>query len=448
VTATADSDVDPPSSSSVAVTPRWDRAVTMVLAAKLAEMAGTTALVTALGKQVYDLSGRELDLGLLGLAEFAPAALLVLLTGSVADRHDRRRVAGAASFAESLAALAILAYVASSPQAVGPLFALTVAFGVARAFVAPAQRSLPADVVSPDRLPWLTARWAIVFQMGMVMGPASAGMLYAIDAQLAFAAIAVLFAISAICCLLIPRSRQPAVTEAAATDAADDIATGSRRSPATMGERLHDALEGLRLIRRQPILFGAVSLDLFAVLFGGAVALLPAIAEERLGVGPVGFGWLRAAPGIGASAMMILLAVRPIRQHVGRRLLAAVAVFGLGTILLGATTNYAVAFAALLLLAAADACSVFIRVTLVGLVTPHNARGRVLAVENVFIGASNELGAFESGVTGQLFGPAPAVALGGVATLAVAATWWHLFPALRNVDAFPPGPAPDPNDDG
>ncbi|MGH9211489.1 MAG: MFS transporter, partial [Acidimicrobiales bacterium] len=212
---------------------------------------------------------------------------------------------------------------------------------------------------------------------------------------------------------------------------------GDPSSGAGSTSRLHEALEGLRLVRRQPVLLGAISLDLFAVLFGGAVALLPAIAEERLGVGAVGFGWLRAAPGIGAALVMLLLAVRPVRRRVGRTLLAAVAVFGLATIVLGTTRSYAVAFAALVVLAGADALSVFIRVTLVPLVTPAAARGRVLAVENVFIGGSNELGAFESGVTGQVLGPALAVSFGGVATLVVAATWWHLFPALRRVDRFP-----------
>jgi hypothetical protein len=203
------------------------------------------------------------------------------------------------------------------------------------------------------------------------------------------------------------------------------------------GGGLHQALEGLRLVRRQPILRGTITLDLFAVLFGGAVALLPAIAEERLGVGAVGLGWLRAAPGIGAAAVMLLLAVRPLQRHVGPALLATVSLFGLATIVLGVTHSFAVAFIALMVLAGADALSVFIRVTLVPLVTPAAARGRVLAVENVFIGASNELGAFESGVTGQLLGPGLAVGLGGVATIVVAGLWAWLFPALRAVDRFP-----------
>jgi hypothetical protein len=199
---------------------------------------------------------------------------------------------------------------------------------------------------------------------------------------------------------------------------------------------LHDALEGLHVIRRTPILLGAISLDLFAVLFGGAVALLPAIAEDRLGVGAVGLGWLRAAAGIGAALMALGLAIRPIRRHVGRALFVAVAVFGIGTIALGLTRSFAVAFVALMVLSAADAISVFIRATLVPLVTRGESRGRVLAVENVFIGASNELGAFESGVAGQLLGVSGAVVLGGAATIGVSVVWSMLFPALRRVDSF------------
>jgi hypothetical protein len=475
--------------------PGWDRATTALLAGNFAGSAGAAALVTALGKQVYDLSGRELDLGLLGLAEFAPAALLVLVTGTVADRFDRRRVAALAALGEGLVALAVVGYVAGAPTAVGPLFGLALMFGVGRAFVAPASRSLPADIVSSDRLPWLVARWSITFQIALIAGPVMAGSLYAVDPAVPFAATAGLFLGSAVAFGLIPspaarRAAQPAA--AAPATAPDPVArpepfpTGGppagpphmppdtppdtmagdplgRVGPAAAGEaaavapdaaaadeterpprpsgRLHEALEGLRVVRRQPVLLGAISLDLFAVLFGGAVALLPAIADERLGVGAVGFGWLRAAQGIGASAVMLALAFRPVRRRVGPTLLVAVATFGLGTIVLGTTRNYVVAFGALLVLAGADALSVFIRVTLVPLVTPASARGRVLAVENVFIGASNELGAFESGVTGQLLGAGPAVALGGVATLAVATTWSRLFPALRAVDRFPDGDA-------
>jgi hypothetical protein len=198
----------------------------------------------------------------------------------------------------------------------------------------------------------------------------------------------------------------------------------------------HAALDGLRFVRRTPILLGAIALDLFAVLFGGAVALLPAIAEERLHVGNVAFGFLRAAGGIGAGITAVVLAVHPLRRHVGKKLLVAVFVFGLATILLGATRQYWVAFVAMAVLTAADMVSVFVRGTIAPLATPDAMRGRVLAVENVFIGGSNELGAWESGMAGQALGPAWAVAGGGLVTLGIVGFWWLRFPALRDVDRF------------
>jgi predicted MFS family arabinose efflux permease len=195
-------------------------------------------------------------------------------------------------------------------------------------------------------------------------------------------------------------------------------------------------LEGLQFVRRQPIVRGAISLDLFAVLFGSAVALLPAIAEDRLGVGAVGLGWLRAAVGIGAGATAVALAVRPVRRHIGPVLFAVVTVFGVGTIVIGLSTSYAVVFVALFVIAAADSISVYIRASLVPLATPENMRGRVLAVENVFIGASNELGAVESGLAAYFMGLVAAVVSGGIGTLVVVGLWWRWFPELRLVDRF------------
>ncbi len=407
---------------------RWDRSTVPLLASTFCSSAGALALVTALGKQVFDLTGREIDLGLLGLAEFAPAALLVLLTGALADRHDRRRLGAIGALIEAVGALLLIVYISTEPTAVGPIFAIAVVYGAGRAFAAPAVRALPADVVTPARLPWLVARWSAVFQLAFVVGPVLGGTLYAVGTRAPYYAAMSLFLASSVL-ILIVRVPRRVVRELEAAEEAP-----------TARQRLHDALEGLRFVRRQPILLGAISLDLFAVLFGGAVALLPAIAEDRLGVGAVGFGWLRAAVGIGAGAVTLFLARRPITRRVGRTLLIAVAVFGVGTIVLGLTRSYVVAFSALLVLAGADALSVFIRSTLVPLVTPRATRGRVLAVETVFIGASNELGAFESGVAGQLLGPAAAVALGGVATIAIAGLWWTLFPALRKVDRFPQVP--------
>jgi MFS family permease len=380
--------------------------------------------VTALGKQVYDLTHRELDLGLLGLVEFAPAFLLVLVTGSVADRFDRRRIVGIAATVGAAAALGLAAYARTDPTSIGPIFLLVVLFGVARAFVGPAQRSLPADVVPAHVLPWLVARMSLGTQGAMIVGPVAGGFLYVVDPALPYVVMAMLLAVSALTMQFV-RPVHATVRERTPT---------RRSSPRQV---VSEALGGLRFIRSQPVLLGAISLDLFAVLFGGAVALLPAIAETRLGVGAVGLGWLRASVGIGAAVVTIALARRPLTRRVGRTLLVSVAVFGVFTVILGVTTNFAVAFLALAVLSGADAVSVFIRSTLVPLVTPADRRGRVLAVEMVFIGASNELGAFESGVAGQALGAPGAVVLGGVATVLIAATWCVAFPALRDVDRFP-----------
>jgi predicted MFS family arabinose efflux permease len=305
-------------------------------------------------------------------------------------------------------------------------------FGTARAFAAPAARSLPADIVAPERVPWVIARYSGSWQVASIIGPVLGGFLYAADRRLPYVAVMGFAALAAVLVLLVhPQPRQrPAVP-------VESLAPADVANAVVPRGGLGEAVEGLRFIRGQPILLGAISLDLFAVLFGGAIALLPAIAEERLHVGAVGFGWLRAAVGIGASVVTLGLAIRPLRRHVGPVLLLAVATFGVGTIVLGATTNYTVAFLALLIASGADSISVFVRASLVPLVTPTHKRGRVLAVENVFIGASNELGAFESGVAGQLLGPAGAVVLGGAATLAIAGGWGVLFPALRGVDEFP-----------
>jgi MFS family permease len=276
------------------------------------------------------------------------------------------------------------------------------------------------------------AQYSATWQTSAIIGPVLGGFLYAADPRLPYAAIVAFALIGAASVLTVrrvpPHPAMPAAPVATGTDAAAQPVPEARAS---------DAAEGLRFVRRTPIVLGAISLDLFAVLFGGAVALLPAIAQQRLHVGAVGFGWLRAAGGIGAAAVTLVLAVRPLQRKVGRRLLVAVGVFGAATIVLGVTHSFVVAFGAMLVLSGADAISVFVRSTLVPLATPPSKRGRVLAVENVFIGASNELGAFESGVAGQVLGPAGAVVLGGVATCALAAVWGVLFPALRHVDRFP-----------
>ncbi len=411
------------------------RGVLFVIAASAAHSLGAMAMSVALGKVLFDLTGRALDLGWLGLAEFLPTALLAPIVGSAADRFDRRRVVAAGFALEAAVYLGLAAYVGSagSSAAVWPILALAVGFGTARAVVAPAIRALPADLAG-DQLTRVVPLSSAAWQFSMIAGPVLGGFLLVVGPSWPFLAAAAGLMVGIALVARVPDVR-PMLAAARALADAD---RGDSEPPGP----LREALEGLAFVRRTPILFGAISLDLFAVLFGGAVALLPAIADRRLGVGAIGLGWLRAATGMGAGATTLLLAWRPVDRKVGRVLLGVVALFGLATLVLAFTRTYAVAFAALLILSAADAISVFIRGTLVPLVTPAVQRGRVLATENVFIGASNELGAFESGVAGHLLGISGAVALGGVATLVIVGLWWVLFPALRDVDRFADVAAP------
>jgi MFS family permease len=437
---------------------RWS--IAGLLVSDFCGSAAALAQVTILGKVVFDLTGSELNLGLLGLAEFAPALLLVIVSGTIADRVDRRKLVAVAALTQAVIALVLGWYVGTNPTSVAPIFVLVVASGTALAFSAPAGRSLPADAVEPERLPWLIARSSIAFQAGIIAGPVLGGFLYTLDIRLPFVAVAGFLVVMSGAVMVVrlkpqpeprpepqpeplpepepaaDRSDEPGVLRAQAVQEAGVEPSGGYPTTASQGT-LQEATEGLRFVKSQPILLGAISLDLLAVLFGGAVALLPAIAKDRLGVGAIGLGWLRAAVGIGAGAMTAVLAVRPITRSVGRTLLGVVAMFGAFTIVLGVTRTFAVAFVALVALSAADAVSVFIRATLVPLLTPAAKRGRVLAVENVFIGGSNEFGAFESGVTGQLLGTSGSVVLGGAVTIGVSLGWWFLFPRLREVDGFP-----------
>jgi MFS family permease len=380
--------------------------------------AGVALQAAALGKQAFDMTGHERDIGFIGLAEFLPSMLLVLVTGSVADRFNRRVIALFAVGGEVACSIALMLYAASDPTSVGPLFIIAFCFGIARAFQAPAIRAMPPMVAPDGGLPRTIALFSATWTTAIIIGPAISGFLYAADPWVAYAGSSLLIVAGWAGLLTLRFVRTP--------------------TPPDPDERpsLRSAVEGLRFIRRTPVLFAAISLDLFAVLFGGAVALLPVIATEQLGVGDIAYGWLRAAPGIGAAAMAVGIAIRPVRRHIGRVLFVSVGVFGVATIVLGMTHSYAIAFSALIVASAADMVSVFIRGSLVPLVTPDDKRGRVLAVENVFIGASNELGAFESGVAAQAIGTPATVIGGGVGTLVVVGVWAVAFPSLRRIDRF------------
>jgi MFS family permease len=378
---------------------------------------GLMLQAAALGKQVYDITGREIDIGWIGLVEFLPAAFLVLVTGMVADRFQRKKVAMIGMAGELASALALMFYARTHPTAVAPIFFIAFLYGVSRAFIAPAARSIWPMVAPLGGMPAVVALSSATWTGAAILGPASSGLLYSVDPWVAYAVASCLITLSMV---VLTRVK----TGQAATEE-------NRERPT-----LKHALEGLQFVRRTPILLAAISLDLFAVLFGGAIALLPVIAEERLNVGDVAYGWLRAAAGIGAASVAIFLAFRPARRRIGRLLFFVVGTFGIATIVLGLTRSYLVAFIAVIVASGADMVSVFIRGSIVPLVTPDDKRGRVMAVENVFIGASNELGAFESGVASQAFGAPAAVVGGGVATVGIVGLFWFMFPSLRKIDRF------------
>jgi MFS family permease len=377
---------------------------------------GQNVLVTVLFKQTFDITGDELDIGFIGLAQFVPAVLLVLVSGWVADRFDRRRVAALFLVGRGACAVALVAYSRVQPSSVWPLFVIAFALGAADAMVFPARRSLAPLLVPPPLFPRVVALGTATFTGSAIVGPVIGGFLYAVGPAAAYTLVAVLQVAAAVPLLLIVYARQPGRIV-------------DRPSPTA-------ALEGVRFVRRTPVVLGTISLDLFAVLFGGAIALIPAVAEERLGVGDIAYGWLRAAPGIGAALTAVWLATRPVRRRVGPTLLVVVGVFGAANVAFGLTTSYVVAFAALLVASSADMVSMFIRGSIVPLVTPDEQLGRVTAVETVFIGASNELGAFESGVAARALGLPWAIAGGGLVTMVIAAGSAIVFPSLRRIDTF------------
>src|SRR6202050_3976162 len=366
----------------------------------------------AVGWQVYDITKRALDLGLVGLAQFLPGILLFLVSGHASDRFDRRKVLGAcyAGYALCSGLLLILAQRATHP--VQPIYAVLILLGVVRSFNGTASRSILPQLVPDEHFANAVAWNATTFQAATILGPSLGGILYALfHGPSAVYAAAMLTAVVALVSPFRIKTRPQA----------------RRREPTT----LKTILAGLHFIWREKLILGAISLDLFAVLLGGAVALLPVYAREILHTGPWGLGLLRTSPGVGAAIMAVLLAHRPLRGRSGPTLLWSVAGFGIFTIIFGVSRSLTVSLIALLLLGASDMISVIIRATLTQLATPDEMRGRVTAVDMIFIGTSNEFGQFESGVTAQWFGTVPAVVLGGIGTLVVIGIWTWLFPELR-----------------
>lgn len=369
----------------------------------------------AVGWQVYALTHSTFQLGMVGLAQFLPVISLALIAGHTADRYDRRTVARACQTVEA-AVTALLALGSATGRLDTPrILAAVAVLGGARAFEYPAMAALLPGLVAETRFPRAAAASASAIQAAIVVGPALGGLLYAAGATVPYACAAILFL------------------------AASLFAASIRRPPAAAAKvpsDLRSVFQGVAFIRRHPPILGSISLDLFAVLLGGATALLPVYARDILHIGPWGLGTLRAAPAVGALAMSLVLARRPLQRRVGRTMFAAVMVFGLATIVFAFSTSLLLSLAVLVVLGAADVVSVVIRSSLVQLGTPDAMRGRVSAVNWMFIGTSNQLGEFESGVTAALLGTVPAVALGGVGTIAVALLWMRLFPGLRQVDSL------------
>jgi MFS family permease len=389
------------------------RDFTVYWASSLCAQVAMQMQMVAIGWQLYDLTRRPLDLGLVGLAEFLPAPLLVLLTGHVADRFERRRIVQIGNGVQTLGALLLLFLALHGLSGPWPIFAVALLIGGAKAFNAPAGRAMLPNLVPLADLANAVAWRSTSMQAAFVGGPAVGGLLYVLGPQAVYGSAAALLLAATL--ILLAMQRRPAA---------------ERMEPPSWAS----VLAGILLIFRRPVLLGAISLDLFAVLFGGAVALLPVYARDILMVGPQGLGLLRSAPAVGAVVMALVLTHHPVTRRVGRTLFLVVAIFGAGTILFGLSTIFWLSLAALAVLGAADMVSVFIRSTIVPLATPDDMRGRVTAVEMVFIGASNELGAFESGVAAALLGTVPAVVFGGVATLVIAGLWVRLFPQLYRVD--------------
>jgi len=392
------------------------RGVRLYLMSAAFAAVGQNLLVTVLFKQVFDITGNALDIGFIGLAQFLPALLLVLVSGWVADRFDRRRVTTLFMSGRGVSAVALVAFSVSGSTRVLWLFAIAAFLGTADAMVAPARRSIMPFLTDKAMFPQVVVVWTGTFVGASIIGPIAGGFLYSVSAAWAYGVAAAFQFAAALPVLLIRYHREP----------------GRMTDRPTWTS----AVEGLRFVRRTPVVFGIISLDLFAVLFGGAIALIPAVASDRLGVGDIAYGWLRAAPGIGAAAMALWLSFRPLRRRIGPVLLWVVAIFGAGNIVFGLTRSYTIAFIALVVVSAADMVSMNIRGAIVPLVTPDDQLGRVNAVEGVFIGASNELGAFESGVAARAIGIPWAIAGGGLITVAIAASFAILFPSIRTIDTF------------
>jgi len=369
-------------------------------------------MTIALGWLVYDTTRNPFDLGLIGLCQFLPMVVLTFVVGQVADRFDRRRIGLVCQLLEALVALVFALGIWQGWLTVPLIFVGVAVLGAAQAFERPTMASLLPNIVPANILQQAIATSTSFTQTAMIIGPSLGGLLYGVNPVVPFLSGALFFVIASYNVISIKV-----------------IASVRGREPVTLAS----VFAGVEFIRSRPIMLGTISLDLFAVLLGGATALLPIFARDILLAGPWGLGLLRAAPALGALSMSIVLARRPLRSAVGLKMFAAVAVFGVATIVFALSTSIALSIGALFVLGAADTVSVVVRHSLVQLLTPDAMRGRVNAVNSLFIGTSNQLGEFESGMVAGFFGPVAAGVIGGVGTLLVVAAWMRWFPALRSV---------------
>lgn len=388
------------------------RSFALYWAARFCSTFAVQVVSVSVGWQVYDITRNPLDLGFVGLLQFLPALLLVFVAGSAADRYKRRSIMAIAASVEALCAVFLIAYTLSGTGSVLPIFAVLLVFGAARAFFNPAQSSLVVNLIPQSELANAIAWNSSAWQVAAIVGPVAGGLLYGVGPLVAYGVAATMFIAATCLVLAIPQPDQKTV-----------------KTPSSWSE----VVAGLRYIRREKVVLGAISLDLFAVLLGGATALLPVYARDILDLGPWGLGLLRSAPGIGAVTIAVFLAMRPIRSHAGLMMFICVFGFGLFAVVFGMSETVWLSIFALAMMGALDMVSVFVRETLIQLWTPDEVRGRVNAVNMVFVGASNELGEFRAGVMAAMIGTVGAVVVGGAGTMAVAALWAKMFPDLRRI---------------
>lgn len=388
------------------------RAFVFFSASRLAGLMANQMLMVAVGWQMYDLTGSAWDLGLVGLFQFIPALLLTLPAGHAADHFNRGRIFAACMLSQATVAISLLLSTQNGSETRELILALSIILGIARAFQMPAQQALIALLVPPRLLGHAITLNASAMQTAVIGGPALGGALYVLGATIVYSVTTALLLLAAGLMLAVRFSQTPPAGKTS----------------------LHTVLAGVSFVWQNKMLLGATTLDLFAVLLGGATALLPIFARDILHTGPEGLGLLRAAPAAGALLMSLALLRWPLHRHTGPILLASVAVFGLATIVFGLSTDFGLSLLALAVTGAVDNISVVIRQTIVQADTPDEIRGRVSAVNSIFIGASNQLGEFESGATAALLGPVGSVVLGGVGTVLIAALWLKLFPTLAKRD--------------